>query len=219
MQVKEYRLCHSEAIFLFGCSYISILGKRESVGEESTDRGSTEKHIPRCRLTMQRYISVPRFEVLLVTQSVVSYCLTRWSSWCKRRKFSSSDSGRVSASSDCATVTTSRNSAVTTSLTNRIALQTEEPCIELEWVVVMPSVVWQLCAIDYCQRVGVYVVRSCVIGHRSELGHVLVFCQRNWWPRWEFVFVLLTGNWVDLNHLFQTNTVIAEPEGSSLLIP
>jgi hypothetical protein len=51
----------------------------------------------------------------------------------------------VSASSGRATVTTSRNSAVTTSFTNRIALQTEEPCIELEWVVVMPSVVWQPC--------------------------------------------------------------------------
>jgi len=84
----------------------------------------------------------------------------------------------------------------------------------------MPSVVWQLCvsseaAIDHCQRVGVCGVRSCVIGHRSELGHVLVFCQRNWWPRWDLDFVLLTGNWVDPNHLFQTNTVTAEPEGST----
>jgi hypothetical protein len=90
----------------------------------------------------------------------------------------------VSASSDRATVTTSRNSAVTTSLTNRIALQTEEPCIELEWVVVMPSVVWQLCVFGSCDRPlsegwRVWSQRSCVTGHRSELSRVLVFCQRN----------------------------------------
>lgn len=203
---------------------MNLLARRPPiVGVHNNATSGTEKRIPHCRLTMQRYISVPCFELSLVTQSVVSYCLTRWSSWCKWRKFSSSDSGRVSASSDRATVATSRNSTVTTSLTSRIALQTEEPFIELEWVVVMPSVAWQLClfggSIDHCRRVGVYGVRSCVIGHRPEVDHVLVFCQRNWWPRLEIDFMLVTGNWVDLNHLFQTNTVRAKAEGSSLLIP
>jgi len=42
VQVKEYLLCHSETIFLFGYNYISVLGKRESVGEEATDHWSAQ---------------------------------------------------------------------------------------------------------------------------------------------------------------------------------
>ena len=154
-------------------SYISVrmqlrllARKPPTVGVHSNTTSGTEKQIPRCRLTMQRYISVPRFEVPLVTESLVSYCLTRWSSWCKWRKFSSSDSGRVSASSDLATLTTSMNSTVTTSLTSRIALQTEEPCIELEWVVVMPSVVWQLCLFGGSEGWRVWSQKLC---HRAHV--------------------------------------------------
>jgi len=166
---------------------------------------------------MRRYISVPCFEVSLVTQSLVCYCLTRWSPWCKWRKFSSSDSGRVSASSDLATVTTSRNSTVTSSLTSRIALQTEEPCIELEWVVVVPSVVWQLCVFGGSEG---WRVRSQKLCRKAQVwsGQFVGFLSQKLMTEMSFDFLLQTENWVDLNHLFQTNAVRVIPRLTSDLL-
>jgi len=77
---RKLYFCSDAITSLYSESAGLLARKPPTVGVHSNTTSGTEKQIPRCRPTMQRYISVPRFEVPLVTQSLVSYCLTRWSS-------------------------------------------------------------------------------------------------------------------------------------------